>query len=141
MTAGVAEMIKPWQRASLGLAGVVLGYLGLLTFIENRVTLANQQSAKKVQIESRSQQLEATLKNEQSTLEKLQQSIQSVQHHTTATKKQIAKVKGQMALIQRGIVTASQPLPNIPAPSVSHITIPSTATPPPVQTTTRASGV
>lgn len=142
MTAAVATMIKPWQKASLGVIVSVGVYGAFLHSIQAKTSHANHVLAQ-VQADQQEHQILLTqLKREQAALIQLHLSLSKIHEQTLQTRQQINLINSKIQKLQSGIQVANVQASQAATAKVVTVSTPnvSVATPPPVQTVTKASG-
>jgi hypothetical protein len=139
--AEAAGMIKPWQKASLGVIASVGVYGSFLHAIQATTSHGNQQKAQEKAAVLEQQLLLKQVKQDEAAIVQLHVSLTKLHQQTLQTTHEISLVHHQIQQLQSGIQVAvargsssSAAVVSVSTPSVS------TSQPPAVQAVSKASG-
>lgn len=142
---GVAVMIKPWQKATLGLMAGAGVFAGTLSYFAGQTEAMNQAAAKARQTEANRQQLLKVIAVEQQNAKLLKASLTKIHAHTAGVNEKIRTVEQEIHQLRAGKLVNAASITTVSAGSVRTttpqlISLPPTQAPA-VQSVTKASGV
>ena len=139
--AGVDTMIKPWQKASLGVIASMGVYGLVLHDVKQNTSHSNHSTAQQQAIKKQNQIMSAEIQKDKGILSQLIHDLNTIHQQTGDIRHQISLVNQQIQKLKSGIQVATVKVSQI-ASTVPKFSAPSVSVSPPplVQTVTRASG-
>jgi len=138
-------MIKPWQKATLGLMAGAAVFAGTLSYFTGQTQAMNQAAAKTRQAEADRQQLLKVIAVEQQNVQVLKETLTKIHAHTTGVNQKIRTVQQEIQQLRAGKLISTASISTVSVGSAKSttpqlISMPPTQAPP-VQSVTKASGV
>ncbi|WDL97247.1 hypothetical protein [Alicyclobacillus sp. ALC3] len=129
---------KRWQLATVGVMSSAAVYSGLVYELEHTVTAQNQQLHRANSVVSQRKALTAEIAQRRQVLTQLEKTISQVQTHTKEVQAKLKTVQHEITNLKSGLTVSVQSVGSVQSLSPT-VSIPSSSSPPPVQSVTRAS--